>query len=274
MSGLPSPLVAQLALSVPVNGVLLPFKHSVDALHRFCRPLAFYNHESPFELSFSGSTLLLRCQGRNLLLCTRHQLENAHRRADEIALLVEDLNGRTVGLAPDAANRVVISVPEQANLADVFLAEFKPSRGGVEISRYFLVLDLDKTADLRQVRGEVVLAFAIGYPTRFQSVESEWSEGDGVTRVSIVSRWSKIYLEPSLPKALHHENRVPMELHREFKADIGDPDGFSGAPVFFIWQDASRQAHLGFGGMIAEANRNGRFLLYEARHLRQVISAL
>ena len=51
-----------------------------------------------------------------------------------------------------------------------------------------------------------------------------------------------------------------------------DPDGMSGAPVFFISLDASSQAHLGFAGMITHA-RDRRYLIYDGAHLRCVVDS-
>lgn len=272
MTSLPSPLIARAKLSVPVNGILVQFKSCVEALQRFCRPLVFYNEGSPFELSFSGSTLLLRVKGRNFLLSTRHQIENAGRREDEVTILVADPKGQLSALSPNEANRVIISDSQQANLADVFIAEYASARDGRDISRCFMELDLVATLDLRRVaRDDVVLVFAIGCPTRFTSIDSSWDEDADLTGVSMVSRWSKVYLQQAEPGLLDPQNRLPFTLHPDFKAEIGDPDGFSGSPVFFVWQDAEKQAHLGYAGMVTHANSDGRFMIYEAAHLRQVL---
>lgn len=39
-------------------------------------------------------------------------------------------------------------------------------------------------------------------------------------------------------------------------------------------KDDMQQAHVGFAGMITDANKSGRFLIYEAAYIKQVVDAL
>jgi hypothetical protein len=90
----------------------------------------------------------------------------------------------------------------------------------------------------------------------------------------VTSRWVKLYLEPVAPSVWDQEYRVPLQVHHRYQADIGDPDGFSGSPVFFLYQDDSKQAYLGFAGMITDANKSGRFSMYEATFIPQIVAGL
>jgi hypothetical protein len=273
---IPSFLTAAMKLAVPMNGVLVPFNRSVENLQRFCRPVMFHNEDPIFDLSYSGSSLLFRHAGRNLMLCTRHQLMNQGRNSNDVVLIVDEPDGRKVALTPNEASRVILQLREQANLEDIFLAEYASTRNGRNLQAQFFCLDLDSTADLRSVPPEkVVLIFAIGYPTRFSSFETTIDEEDGSAEgLDVISRWVKLYLEPTDPSAWDNEYRVPLQVHHRYHADIGDPDGFSGSPVFFLYQDDAKQAHLGFGGMITDANKSGRFNIYEAGHIRQIAANL
>ncbi len=260
-------------LSVPMNGLLVPFKHVVNNLQRFCRPLMFHNDYPVFDLSCSGSCLLFRHAGRNLMLCTRHQIVNPGRDPAEIVLIVDEVDGRKTALTPNEATRVTLGLPELANLEDILLTEYASERNGRNLNPQFFELDLDSTADLRNVSPEKVnLIFAIGYPTRFSSFDTKIDEIDGsATGLDIVSRWAKLYLELATPSAWDLACRIPLQLHKDYHAEIGDPDGFSGSPVFFLYQDDSKQAHLGFAGMITDASNEGRFAMYEARDIRRMV---
>ena len=48
-------VVGALKTSVPLNGLEVPFPRAVQSLARFCRPLAFHNEGSDYELSMVGS---------------------------------------------------------------------------------------------------------------------------------------------------------------------------------------------------------------------------
>lgn len=270
---IPSFLTAAMKLSVPINGVFVPFNQAVTNLQRFCRPLLFHNDCSVFDLSYSGSCFLFRHGGRNIMLCTRHQIVNQSRDPKDVALVIEETDGRKVALGPNEFSRVIANVPQQSKLEDIFLAEYESERNGRKIEAQFLQLDLDTIADLRIVAEEqVVLIFAIGYPSRFSSFETSIDEVDGsATGLDVISRWVKLYLELAEPSNWDHDLRVPLQTHHHYHADIGDPDGFSGSPVFFVYQDESKQAHLGFAGMLTDANKSGRFMLYEAAHIREIV---
>ena len=54
-----TPIIARANLSIPINGVFVPFKSVADAIRRFCVP-AFFHHENQpaFDLSKVGSAFL------------------------------------------------------------------------------------------------------------------------------------------------------------------------------------------------------------------------
>jgi hypothetical protein len=58
---------------------------------------------------------------------------------------------------------------------------------------------------------------------------------------------------------MDHDFRVQSQRHQRYRAEIGDPDGFSDAPLFFLYQDDTRQAHLGFVGMFTDSKMSGSF---------------
>ena len=149
-------------------------------------------------------------------------------------------------------------------------------RNNRNLEPQFLQLDLNSILDLRSVPPErISLIFAIGYPTRFSSFDTKFNEtDDAAIGLDVTSRWVKLYLEQVSPSVWDKDCRVSLQVHHRYHVDIGDPDGFSGTPVFFLYQDNSKQAYLGFAGIIAEANMAGRVSMYEAVHIRQILAGI
>lgn len=84
-------------------------------------------------------------------------------------------------------------------------------------------------------------------------------------------RWVKLYLQrASNRRPLDPENRIVLEPHTEAPTTLKDPDGLSGAPVFFVWLDEEKQAHLGLAGVLTDA-RSDRFAVYSAVHIRSAL---
>jgi len=266
---------AKLKLHVAVNGLHLTPPEVPASLKRFCQPLAFYNVGSPFELSFSGSCLLVRHYGHNLLLCTRHQLVNAQRQPDEIVIVVEKIEGGSVGINPNQVSQVVLDPsmdPSFEHLADIMLAEYVSNPQGRDLSSYFLPLDLTAIADLRSVPSETVMTiFSIAYPTSHTDYDPRMDEDGNFVGLHIVSRWNKLYFERAEPDAWDRKGLVPLVPARDEGPVLSDPDGISGAPVFFIHRPPGGDAALGFAGIISHANKRGRANMIEATHIRQAV---
>ena len=266
---------AKLRLHVAVNGLHLTPPEVPASLMRFCRPLAFYNVGSPFELSFSGSCLLVRHLGHNLLLCTRHQLINAKRRPDEVVIVVEKIEGGCVGINPNQVSQVVLDPsmdPSFEHLADIMLAEYISNPEGRDLGPYFLPLDLEAVPDLRSVSSETVMAiFSIAYPTSDTDYDPSMDADGNLLGLHIVSRWNKLYFERAEPDGWDRKGLVPLVPAHDDDPVLPDPDGISGAPVFFIHRPPGGDAALGFAGIISHANKRGRANMIEATHIRQAV---
>jgi len=266
---------AKMALSIELNGIHLPVPAIPENIQRFCRPLAFYNEGYDHELSFSGSSLLVRHHGRNLLLCSRHQLTNAGRRPDEIVIVLDGESGRRVGLNPNEVIQAVmdpVSDPALADLADIMLAEYSSNQPGRDLAPHFLKLDLAATPDLRSAPSEMIDAiFTIGYPTGDTSYNSHFDEEWNVIGVDIVSRWRKLYFRQAPATAWDTPGLIPLDPAKDDDLALEDPDGISGAPVFFVYGIKAGQPALGFAGIIIRANRQGRANMLEAAQIRQAL---
>jgi hypothetical protein len=266
---------AQMKLTVAVNGLHLLPPAVPESLRRFCRPLAFYNEGSPYELSFSGSCLLVRHRRHNLLLCTRHQLVNAQRRPEDIVIVIDAEDDRAVGVNPNQVSQVVLdpsSDPAFVHLADILLAEYAPNPGGRDLSPHFLPLDLTATSDLRTIPADSIMAiFTIGYPTSDTDYDPSVDAAGNFLGLSIVSRWTKLYFRPVTPDDWDRPGLVPLIPARHEDPVLADPDGISGAPVFFIHRPPDGETALGFAGIISHANKHGRANMVEAAHIRQAL---
>lgn len=274
---IPSFVKASIKTTVQMNGLCVRFDRCVENLQRFCRPVMFHNDDALYEASYAGSSFLLRYKGRNVLLCAEHQLGRGEgrRTPDELMIILDEARGEKVGVSPNGAARIRFHDPASENLEDIVLVEYLSERRGRDIGKHFYQLGPDAIVDLRMLNPEQVLVvFAIGYPSRFSSFETEFDADDRATGLDVRVGWSKLYLEQTEPEARDIPLRLPLQARSTAGADIGDPDGFSGAPVFVVYQDEQDQAHLGFVGMITHGSRDGRFMIYGAERIRQLLDRL
>ena len=229
MNTLPGLIIAQIKTTVEINGIATPFNLSLTSLQRFCRPLLFHRNHDIYELAYSGSSFLFRCRGHNFLLCTRHQIKGEFSPAD-ICIVVEEEDARKIGLSPNATNRIRIDSYLDRTAEDILLIEYHSERNGRDLSPYFLRFDPDTVRSLGSVSSEqVVIIFAIGYPTRFADYEVKFDETDlAPIGLEVVSRWCKLYLQPREATEWDLSSRIPVKVHEKYPADVGDPDGFSG----------------------------------------------
>jgi hypothetical protein len=261
--------LTQLKLAVHVNGILIPFKSCAGALRRFCRPALFHADVEVFDIGPSGSSLFFRYRGRNFAICTRHQLTAGAAKPEDFTLVVDEPDGKKIGLTPNAVTRVAFDHKDHQNLGDVFLAQYDDFRGDRELRVHFLQLDLSMGLGSVQP-AEVRAVFAIGYPTFARDANITFDDDGIPTAVDMTSGWVKLYLEFADPALLDTENRRPLVKHRTYEQDLENPDGLSGAPVFFISIDSSLQASLGFAGMITHSDGT-RFMIYEAEMIRHLV---
>lgn len=266
---------ARAILSIAVNGLLLSPPAVPDSLLRFIRPLAFFNEGQSHELSFSGTSLRVRVRGRNLLLSSRHQLTNAGRAPEDIVIILDVEGGQRVAVNPNEVSQAVLdpaSDPDYADVADILLAEYATRSTMRDLGRHFLDLDLLSVPDLRQVPASSIEAiFTLGFPTSDTDYDTSFDEDYNITGVDIVSRWWKLYFVQAEADAWDRPGLVALEPARDQEPVLKDPDGISGAPVFFIHGMRDRKPGLGFAGIILRANTFGRANMLEAEAIRRAI---
>jgi hypothetical protein len=97
----------------------------------------------------------------------------------DICIVVEEEDARKIGLSPNATNRIRIDSYLDRTAEDILLVEYHSERNGRDLSPYFLRFDPDTVRSLGSVSPEqVVIIFAIGYPTRFGDYEVKFDETD------------------------------------------------------------------------------------------------
>jgi len=63
-----------------------------------------------------------------------------------------------------------------------------------------------------------------------------------------------------------------LELHDKLESDLeSDFNGYSGAPVFFLWMDEEKNPHIGFAGMIVEVSFGRRFHLFPGNVIQDIL---
>lgn len=261
-----------------MNGLLVPLNRVADNLLRFCRPLAFYNHGTVLDLSFSGSAFLFRYRDRNFLMCCRHQLVNAGRKPEDIIILLDGANKRFVGLTPNEVAQTILdpsSDPDFGDLADILIAEYRPRPSARDIARHFYPLDLNGMPDLNvSDYGSDDPVFAIGFPLAASTYEPTYDEDSELTGADVVSRWVKLYLKPAPVTSWDWSGMIPLVAASDQVHVLEKPDGISGSPVFFIYNAQAYAPELGFAGMIVRAHPRGRINIIPASQLRRVVNRL
>lgn len=266
------------ALYIDVNGVLTPFKQVPTSVRKYCRPLLFYREDSPYDLAYSGSSLLFRVGSHNFQLSTKHQFRISGQpdfEPKDSCLLVED-QGKHIALTPNGVSRVVLDPgSDDLMLQDISLQEYDQTRDGRDLNPSFLklpLLDMKTFADAPP--SSILLVFSVGYPSSAQGYDIHFNEESEVTNLSVVSRFAPIYLDLQSVGPSYEESRDKISVLASYGKNIGKADGWSGAPIFFIWRDPGDVAHLGFGGMITHGGDDGTFLFYRGSDIQTVVSGI
>ena len=274
--------LAKVKTSIAMGKLYVPMNLAANVLAKFCRPVLFYNEGSDFDLTLRGSSFLFRHRGRNFLVCTSHQLGNGKdvRSPSEMVIAVAEPDDKMIALTANGSSRAVLKNALHSNAEDILIMEFERNRSGRDLNPLFFDLDVETVGTLDNVPTQDVHAiFAIGYQSSSTDYEPVFNSSYELLGTKIMSRWSKLYLKPVEAGSWLPALRIGLEVHdNQYEATAGspsyDPDGFSGAPVLFIYKDTSSQRHLGFAGIITHADKFGRFAIYRAAHIAQFMGEL
>jgi len=155
------------SLSVPINGVVTPFKQIVYSLQRFCKPLLIHTGHEVFDICFSGSTFLTSFGAENALICTQHQFKRPDSPpfTAEMVVTPVSLDGVMFGARPIGARYPQFSQFRDRTWDDIIAIRFDSRSKDSKIDGLFLRLDWQKIRTLKGMNlNTVVSIFAIGFP--------------------------------------------------------------------------------------------------------------
>jgi hypothetical protein len=248
---------AKARLSVMINGILVPFSQAPYACSRFAQPFIFYNEGSEYSVSVAGSCGLVREAGDNYLIACRHQLgrRGSERDRTEVAVAIpnEGMPGGTALVTPCGSVLVTYD-------------DFNMFTRGVNRPEFNLrFLDINRVSNLEDARdGEIIEYFITAFP----SIGSQYNlTEDGMKVQEIISGFARLTLERV--DTVVEEGHITFRV-KENEAKARNFDGYSGAPVFFVWLDRRKDAHLGFAGIV-RLGGNGLLAVYDGAHIRRVI---
>ncbi|WP_133250340.1 hypothetical protein [Novacetimonas pomaceti] len=192
-------------------------------------------------------------------------------------IAIRNENNDIIGLTGSVITRIQTEDCTHRNAEDFLLMEFDPSKSGRDLAPLFFNFDLKNIGRLSSFRPEDVDAiFTIGFMSNSTEYDPVFDEDYNQLGTTIVSRWSKLYLQQTEPGPWLPNLRIALEIHDNqrdatVKSSDYDPDGLSGAPVGFIYKDQSEQRHFGFAGIITHADKFGRFAVYPTELIIQIM---
>lgn len=264
-------------LSIEMNGVYVPFNQVIEAWRRHCYPLLHYIPDSQgLDLGYAGSSLLLCHRGQLLQLFSNHQLENLGIDATDVLIYRDELTDEKA-LGPMEIVTSTVDDVSHENLNDIKIIRYASQREPDALAARFFRNDVSSMQTLEETDpDQVVLIFTVGFPLRNGRVEGDFNdESFEFENAHVFSASTKIYSQKADPIKIDPDNRLPLEIHDDFEVPPGyDFNGFSGAPVFFIWQDTEQNAHLGFAGMVTEVLFDSRLELYPGSKIQDILRRL
>ncbi len=256
-------------MSVDIGGLYLPALDSLDYSVKFCAPLLFQNESSDYPISVGGSCFLFRFRGRFFQIATQHQITNSIRDAKDVRVaLPETLE--TLMLSPSKSfvrNTSTKSDPT----TDFRIWEYDVSLDA-RFSQSFMRLNQEDFLAIPP-GGSIneLIYYTVAFPSNAQVLELDDAE---LRSVRMRTNWAKVQVGPH-PDALEIiEGRVYMRCADRLSEMGLSPDGFSGAPVFAVYQTADLQCHFGFCGLITHGHEDGRLAVFPAPELLASIRTL
>lgn len=232
--------------SVVVNGVYVAIDDVKYALDRFSRPLLFHNADTPFQVSVAGSCFLARTRGENFLIATRHQLGKPARNVTDVCIALYDdpTSPKATLLTPSGGIGLSYDDPAARFLEDLLVLTFVRDQKKIErLATSFLQIDGMRT--LAEVNPHRVFHWmTIAWPTTGNTVVLS---PDEMNCEELKTGFVRLALEPCAEPSL--ERHIAFRV-QEREPKVRDFDGYSGAPVFFLYLDDVGNAQVGWAGII------------------------
>ena len=253
-------------MSVDVNGFRIPALSALDYSVKFCAPLLFQNLSKDYPMSTGGSSFLFRFRGRYFQIATQHQISNLNRDPKEVRIaLPQDLE--TLLLSPwksYSRSGLPIGDPE----SDFRLWEYETSLDTRFSNNFFGVREDHFTSIPPKNAHHVIVYYTVAFPSIAQKVELDEFE---LRSIRFRTNWAKVQIEQD-PDALELlDGRTYMRCLDPLSEMGLSADGFSGAPVFSIYQTPDLQCNFSLCGLITHGSDDGRLAVFPASELLSAI---
>lgn len=117
----------------------------------------------------------------------------------------------------------------------------------------------------------VLVYYTVAFPSNAQKIELDETQ---LRSIRMRTNWAKIQVNPD-PNALQLiRDRVYMRCADPISEMGLSPDGFSGAPVFAVYQKADLQCRFGFCGLITHGEEERRLAVFPVSELFSSIRTL
>lgn len=256
-------------MSADVGGLYLPALDVLDYSVKFCAPLLFQNDNENFPMSVGGSCFLFRFRGRSFQIATQHQISNTNRNPAEVRIaLPEHLETHLLSPAKSFVRTATI---EGDPSADFRIWEYDTSLDK-RFSKNFVRLSQDDFLAIPPSGAHnVIVYYTVAFPSNAQKIELDEAQ---FRSIRMRTNWAKIQVVPD-PNALRLiSDRVYMRCADPISEMGLSPDGFSGAPIFAVYQKADLQCRFGFCGLITHGDADGRLAVFPASELFSSIRTL
>ncbi len=217
------------ATSAVLNGVVIPGRSIEATIARYAFNVFILTGYEAFPVILRGTGTAIRFQGKELFVCTQHQLSG--------------IDPEKVGMMTEGGGRLITSggtryftLSDQTDGHDLIAFNFsEPVAAYPELRPRFFNFKRPENLDTE------VLAYVVtGCATGDQSYDVEDNDHIGVARRSVLCDLSDE--QPADPAMLALRTREPMSFN---------PDGMSGGSVFVVHRDQSGY-WIDFAGIVVQ----------------------
>ncbi|WJY20133.1 hypothetical protein QTA57_09455 [Fontisubflavum oceani] len=231
-----------LKTSAKVGDLYVPAGSLEAHLGRFASQLMVWTHDDVHKISIIGSAVGVLHQGRQLLICSRHQLRN--QRLEDVGLMLPDGSSFVTSSGSRTFNEGEHLL--QSDAYDVAAFEFTdPVREHPQLSNQFF----EFSAIPPNTNNVNLLAFiVVGFPSADQKYELEDKNHLGITKRILVA---EVDGQPRDEALLGLKFITPLEF---------DPDGLSGGPAYVV-QYVDGEPRVFLGGILTRAGKDNCYIL-------------
>jgi hypothetical protein len=221
------------ALSVNVNGLIVPGRSVETVLARHALNLVLHNDHETFKVRLVGSATAVRFNGRYILLCTNHQIQGLD--PEKVSMLKDD---GSVLVTSSGMRSYPMSAETDAY--DIAAFDFtEPVNDHPDLKKRFF--DLEQVPpDALNV--DVIAVLLAGYPAQDQNYDLAENNHLGLRRRHVVCL---LHGQPS--------DEVMLTVRAETLLQ-DEPDGMSGGSAFVI-QLLNGEPHAYFAGLIVRGGK-------------------